>query len=487
MNTRSRWGSSSAACAPSRPARPIRSARPRRGSPRMRLSPVCARRSNRTRCAARCCWRRAACATSPAGSTRRCTLPSGTTPRGTSPIRCTSALTRSSRAVWRTGGLAVGILLSGGPPVRLSAQTIDTIVVVNHNIFDLSNDAPGLLARLANALHVTTRAGVIRRTLFVNPGDRYDSARVAESERALRALYVFSRVRLDTTRIAGRLALRVGVSAGLALQATSRGFVRLWASGEWRREDFGPESTFVFPRSTFGAVGAGVDVGHVRFNVLERFNSYARREDVDLSQLLHVGVWAAPRAWGYPSERAGVGPELSGQVSALWRGGFAVLRGGANGVYTAAGLDTARVTGSFTVASQNLRRQTLILHLEGGALRRPKPGAEFDLWVLEKGPRVFGIHQFTGTRMLWLALEDRILVRDELWGLVGLGIAPFFDYGGAWWYGDEPTRLGGDVGLALRMGPTRAVHGDVGEIALGYRFGRGFGGWAVAVRKGVAF
>ena len=37
---------------------------------------------------------------------------------------------------------------------------------------------------------------------------------------------------------------RVGVSAGLALQATSRGFVRLWASGEWRREDFGPLSCF---------------------------------------------------------------------------------------------------------------------------------------------------------------------------------------------------------------------------------------------------
>src|SRR5437667_894602 len=235
MNTRSRWGSSSAACATSRPARPIRSARPRRGSPRMRLSPVCARRSNRTRCAARCCWRRAACATSPAGSTQRCTLLSGTTPRGTPPIRCTSALTRSSRAVWRTGGLAVGILLSGGPPVRLSAQTIDTIVVVNHNIFDLSNDAPGLLARLANALHVTTRAGVIRRTLFVNPGDRYDSARVAESERALRALYVFSRVRLDTTRIAGRLALRVETSDGWSTKPqfgySSAGGDATWLAG----------------------------------------------------------------------------------------------------------------------------------------------------------------------------------------------------------------------------------------------------------------
>src|SRR5438477_1027688 len=116
---------------------------------------------------------------------------------------------RSSRAV----GIAAAFL-SVYPSIRLSAQTIDTIVVVNHNIFDLSNDAPGLLARLANALHVTTRAGVIRRTLLVNPGDRYDSARVAESERALRSLFVFSRVRLDTTRIAGRLALRVTTSDG---------------------------------------------------------------------------------------------------------------------------------------------------------------------------------------------------------------------------------------------------------------------------------
>ena len=521
-------------------------------------------------------------------------------------------MTRSSRAV----GIVL-VLLSGGPPVRLSTQTIDTVVVVNHNIFDLEGDAPGFLARLANRLHVTTRAGVIRRTLLVNPGDRYDSARVAESERALRSLYVFSRVRLDTTRIAGRLALRVttsdgwstkpqlgyssaggdatwlaglveenvlgtatalsavynktpdrtildfrhvnphffgrrtrlaaeyasksdgkhgiwfmglpffetgasrafatdgeaaservlvfrdgvadtverralrfGVTAGFAPHATSRDFVRLWASAEWRREDFDSLGRTPFPRSTFGALGGGVDVGHVRFHVLERFNSYARREDVDLSQLLHAGVWAAPRAWGYPSDRAGVGGELSGQASAIWPGGFVVLRGAANGVYApgAGGLDSGRVSAGVTVASQNLQGQTLILHAEAGALKRPKPGAEFDLWVLQKGPRVFGIHQLTGSRMAWLALEDRILVRDELWGLVGVGIAPFFDYGGAW-YADEPARLGGDVGLALRMGPTRSVHGDVAEFAVGYRFGQAWTGsrWAIAVRNGVVF
>ena len=44
-------------------------------------------------------------------------------------------------------------------------------------------------------------------------------------------------------------------------------------------------------------------------------------------------------------------------------------------------------------------------------------------------------------------------------------------------------------GIALRLGPTRSVQGDVAEIAVGARFGQGFQGsrWAIAVRKGVAF
>ncbi|HYK83073.1 MAG TPA: hypothetical protein VEU55_07990 [Gemmatimonadales bacterium] len=501
-------------------------------------------------------------------------------------------------------------------PASLAAQTpaptIDTIIVANGNVFDLA-EQPGVLARVANALHVTTRAGVIRRTLLVNPGERYDSARVAESERDLRGLFVFSRVWIDTTRIDGRLALRVitadgwstkpqlgystaggsvswlagivednflgtatsltavynqtpdrhivdvaylsphffgrrtrlaaeytvksdgtaalwqlgvpfyetaarralmtdgnaaservlifrdgtldtivehralrfGVTAGLAPRATSRDYLRLWVSGQWRREDYAPETTSVFGRSLFGNVGTGLDVGHVRFQVLERFNSYVRREDVDVSELAHLGVWAAPRAWGYGSGQAGLGLEASAQLAAPWRGGFAVLRGAGDGVFTAGRPDSGRVSGALTIASQNLPDQTLIVHLEGARLRRPPTGNQFDLWVTRNGPRVFGIHEFTGTRMAWLALEDRVVVADEVWGLLGIGVAPFLDYGGAW-YPDEAGRLGGDLGLALRLGPTRADRGDVAEFALGYRFGAGFTGsrWGFAIRKG---
>ena len=147
-----------------------------------------------------------------------------------------------------------------------------------------------------------------------------------------------------------------------------------------------------------------------------------------------------------------------------------------------------RTGAAVTIASQNFAWQTLIVHLEGGVLRRPKPGVYFDPWADQTGPRLFGAHAFTGTRTVWLAVEDRVLAVDELGSLVGLGFAPFFDWGGAW-YDDEPMRTGGDVGIALRLGPTRAVRGDVEELAVGWRFGAGFSGrhWALSFRRAIAF
>ncbi len=493
------------------------------------------------------------------------------------------------------------VLLSGVPAVRLSAQTIDTIVVDNRNIFDQTGDGPGFVARLANALHVKTRVSVIRRSLLVTPGQLYDSARIAESERALRALGVFRFVRVDTTRLGESLALRVvtadgwsskpqanystaggdqtwevgfveenflgtaselgvsygktpdrtrldfqylnphflvprmtflarygdlsdgnrgawlagvpfyqtaarralvtygewarervlifrdgalladslrkilrvGVTGGVALHATTRDYVRLILGAEWRREDFAQPTTVPFPRSTFTSGRVAIEVGHVRFRVLEHFNSYARREDVDVSQTLHLGAVG----------ESGLGYEVRGQASTVWRGGYILLHGEANG------LDSTRLRARMTVVSQNLPRQTLIAHVEGGRLEGQRPGSEFDPWLDLRGPRLYGAHAFTGTRTAWLAFEDRILVADDLWGMVGLGIAPFVDYGGAW-YADEPARLGGDVGLALRFGPTRAVRGEAGELAVGYRFGSAPGlakGWAIALRRGFNF
>jgi hypothetical protein len=291
--------------------------------------------------------------------------------------------------------------------------------------------------------------------------------------------------------------VRLYLNGGVALHATSSSYLRLWVTGAWRTEQFGPrkyaptDSIVAIPDSMYGTVGMGIDYGHPDYHVLRHFNTYARREDVNVSRFLRVGLWAAPQAFGYPEARAGVGAEFSGGVSSGWSGGFVSLRLRTNGVFTSTELDSARIRGGVTLASQNIADQTIILHFEAGALRRPRPGAEYDPWEDQTGPRLFPAHAVTGDRTMWFAFEDRILVADEAWGLIGVGLAPFFDWGGAWYDGKE-MRVGGNVGISARLGPTRAVRGEVTEFAFGYRYGVDIAGvpidgFAVTIRRGIVF
>ncbi len=482
----------------------------------------------------------------------------------------------------RAGLVAVLMVLCGSAP--LGAQTIDTVVVDNHNIFEPSGEPLPLLARLGNALHVRTRPWVIRRTLLLSAGDRYDSARAVESERALRGLGVFREVRVDTLRVDGRLALRAttadgwstrpqvdfstaggstswtlglveknlagtanqvqalyqktpdrglltliytspgllrrhadltaayqelsdgrlgwwswgvpfyetrapralgtsgqaadqrvlifrdgatadslrrrtlvaGVGGGVALAATDSSYARLWLFGQWRREAF---TRYGAPLAGGGdsataALGVGLELGRTRYAVGEYLDQYARREDVDVSRRLFVGLYVAPRALGYGGGRAGVGPAASAQLGGAWDRTWAFARLSAGGVVAGGGVDSGRVEAGATLLTQRWPGQTVVLHAEGGVARRVAPGTEFDLWLYVNGPRGYGAHVFTGTRRYWLVAEDRLLVAREFLGLLGVGVAPFVEWGGAW-YGDERPRAGGDVGLALRLGATR--------------------------------
>jgi len=511
---------------------------------------------------------------------------------------------------------AVVALLAAAASGRLAAQTIDTVVVQNHNIFDQAADVPGVLARVGDALHVTTRAWVIRRTLFLDQGDAYDSAKAVESERALRGLGVFRNVDVDTTRLDGRFALRVttadgwstrpqvgfssaagdvtwdfglveknllgtanyvmadyqktpdrrlltlwyqapgvilrraslaaayqdlsdggfgiwsygvpfyetsargslvtsgaagrlrvlrfkdgfladsvrqrqlqlGLSGGVALGATDRSYTRLLVFGQLWRGSFARYGAPAAPDSTTFAAGVGLELGRSRFRVVEGLDKYSRREDVDVSQRLLVGVWAAPRAFGYAPGRAGVGPEVQAQLAGASSRAFAWLRLDADGVLAASGLDSGRVEASATLMAQGLPRQTLVVHGEGGAASNVAPGSEFDLWFYQNGPRAFGAHAFTGTRRWWVVAEDRVLVLHSLAGLFGVGLAPFAEWGGAWYDAERP-RAGGDAGLALRLGSTRSTRGEVTEISVASRFGAGFTGgrWALTIREAVDY
>jgi hypothetical protein len=130
--------------------------------------------------------------------------------------------------------LSLAPRLSAQAPVDSGAtpdpRRIVGVVLDRRDIFDPNEG--GWLGRVGNALHVETRAATIRRELLFRPGEPYDSARVAESERNLRALAVFRRVRIDSVRTDSGLVIRVLTKDGWSTKA------------DWRFRSAGGEVAF---------------------------------------------------------------------------------------------------------------------------------------------------------------------------------------------------------------------------------------------------
>ena len=105
-------------------------------------------------------------------------------------------------------------------PVEAPGPTIRAVELQRRDIFD--PDERSWYAKVANALHIQTRAHTIRRELLLKPGEPFDSALVAESERNLRGLGVFRRVRIDSVRTDSGLTLRVLTKDGWSTKADWR-------------------------------------------------------------------------------------------------------------------------------------------------------------------------------------------------------------------------------------------------------------------------
>ena len=409
-----------------------------------------------------------------------------------------------------------------------SAASVDSTLVIRRvqlirrDIFDPNEQS--WLARMGNRLHFQTRAPVIRREVLLRPGQLYDSALVAESERNLRALGIFRRVQIDSVRtdsglvvqvltkdgwstqldwrfrstggevaftlglietnllgtassaairyrhdpdrssfalgfrrrrlFAGTVGLELGyenrsdgrltgigidrpffsttsansfrlsavdeearvlrffegedlardtlsrrfalarASYAWALRAATTGYLRLGLTGQIRRDDSIEESSAdPIPKTVTGTVGSYVVWNRSRFLVAQGFAGFAREEDVDLGTTVRVGLLVAPGLFGY--EQDGLGPEVSARVGSRIPGGFGYLDGFADGLFTSVGLDSGTVQIGGTVVLQPAPRHVAVFHLEGGWLKDPVPGEEFDLG-LGSGPRAFGSHSFTG-------------------------------------------------------------------------------------------
>jgi hypothetical protein len=107
-----------------------------------------------------------------------------------------------------------------GPAPQSDASVIRAIQLERRDIFDPHEKS--WLARTANALHFQTRAPTIRRELLFRVGEPYDSARVAESERNLRALGVFRKVQIDSVQTDSGIVMNVLTKDGWSTRADWR-------------------------------------------------------------------------------------------------------------------------------------------------------------------------------------------------------------------------------------------------------------------------
>jgi len=284
-----------------------------------------------------------------------------------------------------------------------------------------------------------------------------------------------------------RRLLSQSVQFSRAIRATAAGYQRVGVAARvLRAEHVGYADTgLVVPDTTTWLVGLFGEMSHSRFKVVTHYNGFDRDFDVDLSSRLMLTTWFAPAAFGYGS--TGLGLDASAQTGVALGRGFATIAAKANALYNSNGLDSGQVWFGLTAAMLPFPRNATVFHVETGLQQGIVLGSEYDIGH-GLGPRAYGPHSFTGTRMVWGSLEHRAFVIDEVLGMLGIGFAAFVDYGGAWFEG-ERRRLGGDVGAGLRLGATRATGPNVGRIDLAYKFGEGSdgGGWVVSFGRGFAF
>lgn len=273
---------------------------------------------------------------------------------------------------------------------------------------------------------------------------------------------------------------------GYAPIADPHHYLRLGLAGQVRRDDITPwAGPDTIARTIFGDVQGTAEVSKVRFQVLQGFRTFVQQEDIDLSFTARLGLAVAPGGWGYGS--TGVGPIVALHAGVpLGASAFALADLRHNGLHTDRGDSSTTMLGG-TAGWVVGTRHTLVAHAEAGWKEGVAPGEEFDLG-LGFGPRAFGSHAFTGDRQYFGIGEYRYTLNPDLWGLVGLGVAAFADHGGAWFQGSE-RRTGTDLGLGLRIGPSRATSLSVLRVDVARRFAtdKQSAGWVLVVGKGFPF
>ena len=167
-----------------------------------------------------------------------------------------------------------------------------------------------------------------------------------EDRRGISTLFDFRNERVlqyfDGVPTAGdslrRRYVLAGVEAAKAIQRSTAGYIRVGLNGQVRRDDYSTWPQDTSYAGVTGTLGTFVEYRRANFAITRGFRSFGQDEDIDLSNFVRFGVYAAPELFGY--DKGGVGALLMARFGTQLPFGFAWLDARVNGVQTSAGLDS---------------------------------------------------------------------------------------------------------------------------------------------------
>jgi hypothetical protein len=253
------------------------------------------------------------------------------------------------------------------------------------------------------------------------------------------------------------------------------------------REDASAEEPGLRDRD-IRAAGVRVEVLGERYGQYRQIDALGRWEDIDLGTSLDLGAGYSPRAWGAP--RDGLYLTLRGhQGVRLGRDRFLLADAEGSGQLMGGDLVDGLLAIRARYFDRCTARHTLAAGLRGSFAADLGPQNLPTLGV-ENGLRGFEAYNSWGDHALIGNLEDRVLLIDDLFGLVSIGIAGFLDGGTVWRCGRSRTAHGvASAGLGLRLHSSRASGLLVTRLDVAHplKGGEEDEGWVVSFATGQAF
>jgi hypothetical protein len=213
-----------------------------------------------------------------------------------------------------------------------------------------------------------------------------------------------------------------------------------------------------------------VENGYTTEHDLDRIE---RTEDFNLGRQANLRLGFSSPAFGGDRDRV----VFSGGASAGWRPAPLELLLGtlfATSRYGEGRAENALVSGSLRFYARDLGTSVTYVNLEGALAHRLDSDTQLLLGG-DSGLRGYPLRFEQGDRRLLLNLEQRFYSTRELFHLVYIGAAVFFDAGQAWFVegpsGPGQAKLLKDIGAGLRIGSSRSARGSVVHLDLAVPLG----------------